>query len=582
MRYNKDMIYKTIDLCAGIGGIRRGFEMTGMFENILAAETDEEARSTYTHLFSETPCDDIRSDNVKQKILETKYDVLLTGFPFQSFASARRARSFFDSKYPNVFRCIEEIIRDTRPKAVFIENFDKLAYTEKGENLRKILSTLEIDLNYKVIGVKKSQGGVEFKRKDFIRDSKNFGVPQSRNRVYIIAFDRNLYSEKTDLLPSAIPEYGYEVLYDKIEDVVEFGTAQPIFYLSAQLNQQQKQKNSKIISDLSAEGRISAENTVISTGEPGNEKYLIVDYRSNSDKEVLSEDCVRVLTNRERGKLLGFVNYAFLNANGNDDFSFPPFVSEMNKTRLFDQASSIPVVKRMAEFMLECFAILEKEEPVTTEIRKTSAQQISSLGELRSFVLVGREALKAKIAEIKAIDKIGAADEARKQVLSDAQDLSEALIDAEVRLGELISELPDSQGKRTDLELLDSAVQKLTKKEAIESIGLTQKTANRYEQLAAHPDIVEHMKAETRESGEIISRTAMKIAEALQARSDLNKRIGSIRERLAYNALVQDGDSPAEDPEMLRIELDTAADSLFRLIHRINITNSQTIIKADR
>lgn len=131
------------------------------------------------------------------------------------------------------------------------------------------------------------------------------------------------------------------------------------------------------------------------------------------------------------------------------------------------------------------------------------------MGELRDFVLIGREALKAKIAEIKAIDKIGAADDARRQVLSDAQDLSEALIDAEVRLGELIADLPEAQGKRTDLELPGSAAPKLTKREAITEIGVSLDQAKRYEQLAAHPDIVNYMKTEAREAGEIISRTAI-------------------------------------------------------------------------
>ena len=80
------MIYKTIDLCAGIGGIRRGFEMTGKFENVLSAEIDPSAAKTYEHLYGENPLNDLTSDEFKDKVAQTDYDVLLAGFPCQTFS----------------------------------------------------------------------------------------------------------------------------------------------------------------------------------------------------------------------------------------------------------------------------------------------------------------------------------------------------------------------------------------------------------------------------------------------------------------------------------------------------------------
>ena len=62
------MSYKTIDLCAGIGGIRRGFELTGAFENVLSAEIDTAAARTYEHLFGDNPLNDLTSEEFKQKI----------------------------------------------------------------------------------------------------------------------------------------------------------------------------------------------------------------------------------------------------------------------------------------------------------------------------------------------------------------------------------------------------------------------------------------------------------------------------------------------------------------------------------
>ncbi|MBQ3671514.1 MAG: DIP1984 family protein [Treponema sp.] len=70
----------------------------------------------------------------------------------------------------------------------------------------------------------------------------------------------------------------------------------------------------------------------------------------------------------------------------------------------------------------------------------------------------------------------------------------------------------------------------------------------------------------------------MKLAEALQERADLNKKIDSLNERLQSNAIVQEGEKPAEDPALLMEELDSAVLRLEEIVARINITNSRTIV----
>lgn len=89
------------------------------------------------------------------------------------------------------------------------------------------------------------------------------------------------------------------------------------------------------------------------------------------------------------------------------------------------------------------------------------------------------------------------------------QKLAENLLDADVKLGQQIAELPESPGKRTDLEPARSAAEMLTKKDAIAAIGISEDQARRYELLAKNPEIVDQMKIETRDAGEIISRTAV-------------------------------------------------------------------------
>lgn len=132
----------------------------------------------------------------------------------------------------------------------------------------------------------------------------------------------------------------------------------------------------------------------------------------------------------------------------------------------------------------------------------------SRMEDLSRFVLVGREKLVAVRAEIRAIEKVGLAQEVREQKLREAQDISEAVLDAEVRIGELMAKVPTRQGKRTDMEPMDSGVQK-SKQQIIEDAGFTVKQAQRFETLAAHPEIVAQAKAEARENDDIISRSAV-------------------------------------------------------------------------
>ena len=69
------MPLRTIDLCAGIGGIRRGFEMTGHYQNVLSAEIDKYACTTYEHLYNENPYNDLTSDAFKNKVAKAAYKV---------------------------------------------------------------------------------------------------------------------------------------------------------------------------------------------------------------------------------------------------------------------------------------------------------------------------------------------------------------------------------------------------------------------------------------------------------------------------------------------------------------------------
>jgi N6-adenosine-specific RNA methylase IME4 len=100
------------------------------------------------------------------------------------------------------------------------------------------------------------------------------------------------------------------------------------------------------------------------------------------------------------------------------------------------------------------------------------------------------------------------AQEVRTQKLAEAQDIAEAVLDAEVRIGELMREVPKAQGTRTDIELCNNADKKF-KAEVIKESGFTPMQVSRFETLAAHPEVVEQVKAEARESEEVVTRSAV-------------------------------------------------------------------------
>ncbi len=132
--------------------------------------------------------------------------------------------------------------------------------------------------------------------------------------------------------------------------------------------------------------------------------------------------------------------------------------------------------------------------------------------DLAKFVLVGREKLVSVRAEIRAINKLELAEEVREQKREEAQMLAEALIDAEVRIGDLLKQIPKaSGGDRKSEQIKNRTVAKFenteTKQEVITRLGFNKDQANRFETMASNKDIVEQVKAEARENEDIPTRT---------------------------------------------------------------------------
>ena len=371
------MPYRTIDLCAGIGGIRKGFEMTGAFQNVLSAEIDKYACMTYEHLYGENPLNDITSEDFKTKVEKTKYDVLLAGFPCQAFSRAGRQLGFLDKTRGTLFFDIADILQRTRPKAFMLENVDNLITHSKGNTFKVIIHTLVKDLNYKVIGVTSDKDGkLEYVPKEFVRNSKNFGVPQNRPRVYIMGFDREYWGDYVDDLDNTLPKEKEEKIYEDLNDLLEMN-AEPQFFLSSgyvETLEKHKARHEakgngfgyKIVNLPETEHPVS--NALLATGGSGKERNLVLDHRKGIAgmqlalrKTPLNDKGIRVMTPREWGKLQGFINYGFIDDNGVDQFSFPKGVGKAQQYKQFGNAVTIPVIEEMAKFMSSCLNYLEEK-----------------------------------------------------------------------------------------------------------------------------------------------------------------------------------------------------------------------------
>lgn len=365
------MKYKTVDLCAGIGGIRRGFELTGSFENVLSAEIDEAAALTYQHLFGDDPLNDLTSEEFKQKVVDTEYDVLLAGFPCQTFSIAGKKLGFRDTTKGTIFFEIADIISRTHPKAVFLENVENLVSHDKGKTLETIINTLEDELDYRVIGVSLDEdGSYVYNSKSFVRNSKNFGLPQNRPRAYIMAFSKKIYGDAVKLLTDDMPMSGETIIARDLNDILETNVDDVYYMAQGYLDTLKRHKIREKAKGhgfgyivVNAEGiEHPIANTILATGGSGKERNLIYQPKEGVAGKILptkqtglNNEGIRVMTPTEWGRLQGFIGYGFVDGDGVDHFSFPEGTARAQQYKQFGNSVTIPVIEELAHFMLECF-----------------------------------------------------------------------------------------------------------------------------------------------------------------------------------------------------------------------------------
>lgn len=336
----KNPKFTFIDLFAGIGGFRIAMQELGG-RCVYSSEFDAQAQRTYFANYGEMPFGDITKE-VTKRYIPDGFDILCGGFPCQAFSLAGKRLGFEDETRGTLFFEIEEILRRKQPKAFFLENVKGLMIHKGGKTLKTILEHLD-KVGYDVVPPQTV-------------NAMDFGVPQHRERVYIIGFRKDL---NIDIKKFKYPEP--QTIGEKrprFRDVMEKHEVSVKYYLSTVYVEtliRHKARHEaaghgfgyKII-DLDG-----VANAIV-VGGMGRECNLIIDKRltnftpiTNIKGEV-NRDGIRKMTPREWARLQGFPE------------NFKIVVADASAYKQFGNSVAIPAIKATAEKELEMLGILKK------------------------------------------------------------------------------------------------------------------------------------------------------------------------------------------------------------------------------
>lgn len=321
-----------IDVFAGIGGMRIACQNLGG-KCVFSSEINKFAQETYEANFGETPFGDITKINENEI---PNHDILLAGFPCQAFSIAGKRGGFEDTR-GTLFFNVAKIIEAKQPKAFFLENVKGLVNHKGGETLATILNTLREDLGYIVPEPK-------------IINAKDFGVPQNRERIFIVGFRNDQEVKKED--------FEYPKSLNKktcVSDIKEKTPVSVKYYLSTQyLDCLEKHKAKSKIEGKGFGYIILDEDDIsnaIMTGGMGRERNLLIDDRLEdftpvtNIRGVVNKKYIRRMTPREWARLQGFPN------------KFKIVVSDAQAYKQFGNSVAVPAVQATVLNIIEKLSI---------------------------------------------------------------------------------------------------------------------------------------------------------------------------------------------------------------------------------
>lgn len=327
-----------IDLFAGIGGFRIALQNLGG-KCVYSSEFDAKAQESYLANYGEMPFGDITKESTKSYIPKD-FDVLCGGFPCQAFSLAGRRLGFKDETRGTLFFEIEAILRKHQPKAFFLENVKGLAIHDRGRTLKTILEHLD-DAGYDVVPPQ-------------ILNAMDYGVPQHRERIYIIGFRKDLGINIADFHypePTTIGDKR-----PKFRDVMEKNEVSVKYYLSTTYLETLIRHKAR--HEAAGHGfgykiiDIDGVANAIVVGGMGRECNLLIDKRLTNYTPVtrikgeVNREGIRKMTPREWARLQGFPD------------KFKIVVADASAYKQFGNSVAIPAVQATAEKELKLLGLI--------------------------------------------------------------------------------------------------------------------------------------------------------------------------------------------------------------------------------
>lgn len=324
----KNPKFKFIDLFAGIGGFRMAFQNLGG-ECVFSSEWDEQARRTYYENYGDVPFGDITKESTKNKIPKD-FDILCAGFPCQAFSLAGKRKGFAETR-GTLFFDVAEILRRHQPKAFFLENVKGLAIHDKGKTLETILNTLD-EVGYIVPDPQ-------------ILNAMHYGVPQHRERIYIVGFRKDLGIKKEDFV--------YPERHKDIPCWLDVREKEPVpakYYLSETYVETLRRHKAR--HEAAGHGfgyKIIDDNAVanaIVCGGMGRECNLVLDFRQTNltpttkIKGEINKEGIRKMTPREWARLQGYPD------------NFKIVVADASAYKQFGNSVAVPAIQATAQQLL--------------------------------------------------------------------------------------------------------------------------------------------------------------------------------------------------------------------------------------
>ena len=334
-------MYTSIDLFAGIGGIRKGFENAfgEDISTVFVSEWDEYAQKTYRANYKDDF--EIAGDitQIEEKDIP-KFDICLAGFPCQAFSLAGK-RMGFEDDYKGMcrgtlFQDVVRICEYHKPKVIFCENVKGLTIHDKGRTFKVIKRAFE-QIGYTVY--------------DKVLNSKDFGVPQNRERIYIVAFRNDIDSSGFKFPEGDNSE-------TKIKDIMEKDVVSVKYYLSTQYLEtlkRHKERHEAKGHGFGYEIRdVNSQAGAIVCGGMGRERNLIVDKRLKDFTPVthikgeVNREGIRKMTPREWARLQGFTD------------SFKLEIADVHLYKQFGNSVTVNVIEAIAKEIRKVLASGEK------------------------------------------------------------------------------------------------------------------------------------------------------------------------------------------------------------------------------